>query len=170
MKEHHLNYRNEAERLTGCIHKLAKYARGLLWRSLLPKMNQRSKEALFNEQGKKIRRRNVLKCYDPKYNIKQDPDENAKDKSDEANDTSEKSTDKTVNNESVTANTPEIVEENITIAVEEEDSNATKRIAVELYKDKLRKYASDYMELNGSWYNFECIETVSNFHHDFTIE
>ena len=59
-------------------------------------MNQRSKESLFNEQGKKIRRRNVLKRYDPKYNIKQDPDEKPKDKSEEPNNKSEKSTDKPI--------------------------------------------------------------------------
>ena len=87
--------------------------------------------------------RNVLKNYDPKYNVKQDPDEEPKDKSEPKG--------------NVQPDTPEIVEENTNIEVVEEDPNATKRIAVELYKDKLRQYASDYKELNGLWFNLECI-------------
>ena len=54
---------------------MAKYARCLIWKKLCPRTRLRMKEAIVDDDGKKIRRRNVFNNYNPVINIVDNSDD-----------------------------------------------------------------------------------------------
>ena len=110
--------------------------------------------------GKKIRRRNVLNNYDPKYNVRDKDTENDKETEENLETANEQATaDKEDNIVAVAGK-----EKNVLATDEKEgkvlatDGNE----AVEQYKEKLRQYGRQYKEINGLWFNIDDIESVSD--------
>ena len=143
MAEHKIVYRNELDPKNGCIHSMAKFARCLIWKKLCPKARLRMKEAIFDEDGKKIRRRNVFNNYDPVINIVDDP----------------------INDESIRRNTQSIepfLDKNKTSSEPGKDQNISSSDSLDEYKNKIRAYAKHYLQMNGKWFDINDIESVSD--------
>ena len=133
MADHKVKYRTEKKNNSGCIHQCAKYAGTICRRDVCRDLKLKRKEAEVDENGNKIRRRNIYKEFDPEINVKEEKVVVKK------------------NNGEAEKNKGEVKDGTV-----ESVSNP-----VEGYKNKLRKYAENYQELNGAWFHMKNIEAVS---------
>ena len=137
MDEHKINYRDQTARKDGCIHKLARYSGTIIRRQICPKVSLRRKKAEVDEDGNKIRRRNVYDKFDPKCNI---------------NDVGGSDVDGTCNDGNVI--TPESTK--VSQFVSSNDS-------VTVFKDKIKEYALKWKaDGNGNYVYIDDIDDVSN--------
>ena len=137
MEQHKIKYRDQTTSKDGCIHQLARYSGTILRRDICPKVTLRMKKAEVDENGKKIRRRNVYSKFDARYNIIEMNDSDDENTSDDGN----------------------LIREVSTAVSESIASNDS----VDAYKEKIKEYALKWKkDGNGNFLPIDNIHDVSN--------
>ena len=137
MNEHKIKYWDESTNKDCCIHQLARYSGTILRRDICPKVTLRMKEAEVDENGNKIRRRNVYGKFDAKYNVIEIDNSNVEDSSDDGNFSSK-----------------------VSAAVSKSVAN---KDSVDAYKEKIKEYVLKWKEDgNGNFLAIDHIDDVSN--------